>query len=254
MLKNYLSLLLIGSVVLLSGCSQEPPKCSDEETISLVKNMVRKSIIFEDIPDSAVLSYLQIELPRASGFDEKIKKYTCDAKLLAAQSYQVPITYESQLDDQNQHIVSLGGMQNRDLYSVRSAIAKAYLEKKMLDEENKKISLNPKEFEGRFPDDVINHPLLKERFKQVLGNQYNDFIARMDRSFMLTIEGDFIVGTGGMEHQFTINESAFAVDAKTGKVFVVVLKDGKSIGWFGVEDVKHLPKPLQDWYKDHGGQ
>jgi len=65
---------------------------------------------------------LKIEFPRASTFDEKIKKYSCEAKLIAGDIYQLPITYESQLDDKNQHIVSVGGIGRGDLLGVQAGV------------------------------------------------------------------------------------------------------------------------------------
>jgi hypothetical protein len=65
---------------------------------------------------------MKIELPRASAFDEKIKKYSCAAKLIVGGTIQLPITYESQLDDKNQHIVSVGGISRGDLLAVQAGM------------------------------------------------------------------------------------------------------------------------------------
>jgi hypothetical protein len=65
---------------------------------------------------------MKIEFPRASAFDEKIKKYSCEAKLVAGGAYQLPIIYESQLDDKGQHIVSVGGISRGDLLGVKSGL------------------------------------------------------------------------------------------------------------------------------------
>lgn len=65
---------------------------------------------------------LKVDFPRAGAFDEKIKKYSCEAKLIAGDMYQLPITYESQLDDKGQHIVSVGGIGHGDLLGVQSGV------------------------------------------------------------------------------------------------------------------------------------
>lgn len=107
-----------------TACTQEVPKCADDKTLGLVK-----SIIVEKVGVSGTAnrqnakSALKLDYPRASGFDEKIKKYTCEAKL-SADSVDLSVTYESQLDDKNVHLVavSLSGL---DLAALQAALLKA---------------------------------------------------------------------------------------------------------------------------------
>lgn len=114
----------IVACLLVSGCAKEPPKCSDEETFSLIRQIIIEKVGGEKgITGEEIKNNMKIELPRASAFDEKIKKYSCEAKLIAGGTIELPITYESQLDDNNQHIVSVGGISNGDLRSVAYAIA-----------------------------------------------------------------------------------------------------------------------------------
>lgn len=111
--------------VLMAGCTNEPPKCSDEGTFTLVRQILVDQLGGrEGVTDKELQANMKIEFPRASAFDEKIKKYSCEAKLIAGGSVELPITYESQLDDKNQHIVSLGGISRGDLMTLRNAIAK----------------------------------------------------------------------------------------------------------------------------------
>lgn len=110
----------------LAGCSKTPPKCSDEDTVSLVRKIILDQFGgSEGVTEKEILENLKIELPRASSYDEKIKKYSCEAKLVAGNKYQVPITYESQLDDQNQHVVSVSGIALGDKYNLQSAFTEA---------------------------------------------------------------------------------------------------------------------------------
>ncbi len=95
-------------LILFSGCSKEPPKCSDEGTISLVRQIVIKKLAGNiQISNEDARTLLKLEMPRASAYDEKIRKYTCEARLISGDSYQVNINYESQIDDNDQHIVSV---------------------------------------------------------------------------------------------------------------------------------------------------
>ncbi|MDD4930188.1 MAG: hypothetical protein PHP85_13050 [Gallionella sp.] len=109
---------------LLSACSKTPPKCSDDETIDLVRKIIMQqmdsTVIGDDnkLSETEIQENMKIELPRAQAFDEKIRKYSCEAKLVAGGEIQLPITYESQLDDQGQHVVFVGGISMADLFAV----------------------------------------------------------------------------------------------------------------------------------------
>ena len=119
------STVIITTVIasLLGGCGKEPPKCSDDDTFSLVRKIVLNQIGgSEGLTEEEIKENLKFELPRASAFDEKIKKYSCEAKLIAGDMYQLPITYESQLDDKGQHIVFIGGIGRGDLLGVQAGV------------------------------------------------------------------------------------------------------------------------------------
>lgn len=108
----------------IAGCAKEPPKCSDEDTFALIRQIIVDQLGGrEGVTDKELHDNMKIEFPRASAFDEKIKKYSCEAKLIAGGSVELPITYESQLDDKNQHIVSVGGIARGDLVALQFAIA-----------------------------------------------------------------------------------------------------------------------------------
>jgi len=110
----------------IAGCAREPPKCSDEDTITLVRQIIVDQLDnHEGMTDKELQENMRIEFPRASALDEKIKKYSCEAKLIAGGAVELPITYESQLDDKNQHIVSVGGVSRGDLIALQSAITES---------------------------------------------------------------------------------------------------------------------------------
>jgi uncharacterized protein YecT (DUF1311 family) len=115
------------ATTLLFGCGQEAPKCSDVATLSTVKKIIvgmlpdgSPAALFTDQERNEALS---IENPRASGFEEKIKKYTCEAKLVipfkvSELVYSSNITYESQLDDKDSHLVVVKGFTNADVRAI----------------------------------------------------------------------------------------------------------------------------------------
>ena len=100
----------------IAGCAKEPPKCSDEDTLSLIRQIIVEQLELrglKGVSDKELQDNMKIEFPRAIAFDEKIKKYSCEAKLerIAGGALELPpITYESQLDDKNQHLVSVEGI------------------------------------------------------------------------------------------------------------------------------------------------
>lgn len=111
------------AVSVLAACEKEPPKCSDEDTFSLVRKIILDQLGgSEGLSEKEIKDNMRIELPRASAFDEKIKKYSCEAKLIAGEMYQLPISYESQLDDKGQHIVSVAGIRRGDLFGLQAGI------------------------------------------------------------------------------------------------------------------------------------
>lgn len=109
--------------VVLLGCSKSPPKCSDEETLSLVRKLLLEQVGEPSLSDADAKSQLVLDFARASSYDEKIKKLTCEAKLVAGGSYQVPVSYESQLDDKDQQIVSLSRLAPGDLMGIKAGLS-----------------------------------------------------------------------------------------------------------------------------------
>lgn len=113
---------------LMTGCSQEPPVCSDEKTYDLVRGVIIDQLDDQGLSESQLKESLQFEFARATAYDEKIKKYSCTAKLISGKFYQVPITYESQLNDNNEHIISFDGMSPFDWKGIQSGLIKVKLD------------------------------------------------------------------------------------------------------------------------------
>lgn len=124
-MSSKLSTIIISILISsgLAGCGREPPKCSDEETFSLVRKIILDQIGgSEGLSDREVKENMEIDFSRASAFDEKIKRYNCEAKLIVGGAYELPITYESQLDDNSKHIVSVGGIGRGDLLALQQGM------------------------------------------------------------------------------------------------------------------------------------
>ena len=118
------SVAVAALVLVISGCAKSPPKCSDEATFSLVRKIIVDQIGgSEGITEKELSENLKFEFARASAYDEKIKKLSCEAKLVSGGKYELPITYESQLDDSNDHIVLVSGIAMSDLLAVKSGLS-----------------------------------------------------------------------------------------------------------------------------------
>ncbi len=123
-LTVYKNILVLVSIGLISACNQSPPKCSDEATLQLVREIT----FGERYTEKELKDNIVFDLPLATAEDKNIKKISCQAKMIVANAYQLPITYSSQLDDDNQHVVSVGGIARGDAYTL-DATMRATVEK-----------------------------------------------------------------------------------------------------------------------------
>lgn len=134
MFKNSVTVSTIVCSAFLYGCAPEIPKCSDQQTLSLVRKILVGQVgdKYKALTDTELESKLIIEMPSATGIDEKIKKISCDAALRIPRDaqdagFKMNISYESQLDDKNDHLVRVMGMRNVDLiglaYALEASIA-----------------------------------------------------------------------------------------------------------------------------------
>lgn len=107
--KIYAVTMLIVIATFIIGCSKEPPKCGDERTIKLVREMTFDRFDEHKNFSEEFKKTIRIENPLATAFDEKIKKYSCKAEWVQGEgvsAIKTPILYESQLNDKGKHVVS----------------------------------------------------------------------------------------------------------------------------------------------------
>ena len=117
--------------VLLSACKKEPPKCSDKETLTLVRTIILDQVGGAgNLNEKEIEETVKLEHPRASAYDDKIGKYSCEATLVFANAWRLPtIKYES-------HLVMVGGFLRGDLWRMASALQGVKEKKAMEKEEN----------------------------------------------------------------------------------------------------------------------
>lgn len=99
---------LVTCVLLMAGCGKpavtSPPKCSDAETLSKLISSLTIQIDLSEF-DQIPVDSIQVVDTRATAFDENIKKLSCEGTLTMSNQLKLPIRYESQLNDDNKHIV-----------------------------------------------------------------------------------------------------------------------------------------------------
>lgn len=169
-----LAYLPLISLFFLAGCSHQPPMCSDENTLELVGQIfVDKLIELEGLSKKEIADNLKFEFPRASAFDKEIKKFTCEAKLVAGGTYQVPVQYESQLDDKNEHIVATFEMLQGDMLQIKLAIAESIKSKeksgigKQVESQEQSKNVNPI---------VSSQGISKTSIEKLLGGIYDKYM------------------------------------------------------------------------------
>lgn len=125
---SIVGVVVAATTVLLSGCAKEPPKCSDPVTIGLAKDILLEGLPKEirDSPALDLKSRINLELPRATGLDEKIHLYSCEANLKLGAA-NATVNYGSQLDDRGAHLVTVS--KSREIEFLLMALAASETEK-----------------------------------------------------------------------------------------------------------------------------
>lgn len=251
----------------IAGCAKEAPKCSDEQTLNLAKELFAKQLTEfaakltgTQVDPKQAAEKLRFEYPRASNFDEKIKKYACEATLVDSDGRQMAVKYTSQLNDQGEHLVFVPGLSETVgaalMQGIFAAPTAAPQDRTQPAPPAKVVVPDLSKYLGQSPGSIFNEPFLDQQLKALLGNdqaEYDHFMANLTVSSGIEEKGGFYFGEGIAPHLGSIEEAAFAIDKSTGKVFIAVLMEGKTIKWGGVKSDSDLPPPLLTWHKEHGG-
>jgi hypothetical protein len=117
LIKCKISIILTALVAttFLSGCSKEVPKCSDDDTLKMAKQLLANTMTdtwnIQDpnhkIDPKWLVDKIDFKYPVADNLNNDIKKYTCSADVNVANVLEFPLQYTSQLDDINHHLVSI---------------------------------------------------------------------------------------------------------------------------------------------------
>jgi colicin import membrane protein len=103
------------------------PKCSDERTLDLVREIIldhQKNEKIAAAPKTFIANALAFEYPRASKFDSSISKYDCEVKLVVQgdQNLAFNLEYTTQLDDSSQQLVSVSNLTEADINAIASQL------------------------------------------------------------------------------------------------------------------------------------
>lgn len=131
MIITFRANVAILALCLLTGCqylTNSTPTCSDETTLSLVRQILGEMVLDDSvIPANDVLSNrLTFNYPRATKFEENIRKYSCEAQLIVigegSQKHEIEISYSSQVDDTESHLVGVSGISFADAAIIKVAL------------------------------------------------------------------------------------------------------------------------------------
>ena len=119
----------------LAACAKKPPACGDDATLGVVRNIIMEQVNkmtgspdsedakwFNSLTKEEILGNLAFEFPRASAYDDKIAKYSCEAKLKAGTADPIAMNYTSQLDDRGAQIVSIDGFTQGNWRSIAGGL------------------------------------------------------------------------------------------------------------------------------------
>jgi len=109
----------------LGACAQSSPKCGDDVTLSVVKKVIIEQIDgLEKLPAGIAEAGILVSKPIAGAYDEKIKKYSCQASIVSGDAYEIPVQYSAQLDDRGQLRVFVGGLTEGKLFALKLGLIK----------------------------------------------------------------------------------------------------------------------------------
>ena len=103
---------------------------------------------------------------------------------------------------------------------------------------------------GSHASEIFKNLVVQEKFKVLLGSEYDRFQENLSVASRLEFKGNFYFGRGSAAPtQRGIDDSAFAINRETGEVFACVLAN-ETIKCPGVKSQYDLPAPLHDWHKE----
>ncbi|MEQ5818101.1 hypothetical protein [Halomonas sp. SCS19] len=93
---------VIVAATILGGCSQSAPKCSDNETVALVKEITRDGLVSQFGQEVSDSIQLEVDAIRTTDFNDKTGSQQCAAQLTIksqGDTETADITYTSELAD-----------------------------------------------------------------------------------------------------------------------------------------------------------
>jgi hypothetical protein len=128
LVKSFILLIFFTTTI---GCNEiaqvVTPTCSDETTFTLVRQILSDNIVDADhqLSPEELKKRLTFTLPHATKLEENIRKYTCEATLTARSEssvHKMSLVYESQLDDNHNHLVQITNLTNGDVDAMKSIL------------------------------------------------------------------------------------------------------------------------------------
>ena len=214
----YLPLILIFFLV---GCAKEPPQCSDEKTLDVVRQILSEEMNLADPGlQEEVFKNLKFVSPKATDYDKKNKKFSCESTLTSGASYQVPIKYQSQLADDKEHLVAMTRVPYQEISKLKAALLTAMSQKSANNDNNVKNETQSQATSSEVITSILGVP--NTNFDQLLDGVYKKYMRQKEcwiasnenqQNYCMKIDSFDKVTVKGVNRFYAVL-SGTAVDAK----------------------------------------
>ena len=214
----YLPLILIFFLV---GCAKEPPQCSDEKTLDVVRQILSEEMNLADPGlQEEVFKNLKFVSPKATDYDKKNKKFSCESTLTSGASYQVPIKYQSQLADDKEHLVAMTRVPYQEISKLKAALLTAMSQKSANNDNNVKNETQSQATSSEVITSILGVP--NTNFDQLLDGVYKKYMRQKEcwiasnenqQNYCMKIDSFDKVNVKGVNRFYAIL-SGVAVDEK----------------------------------------
>lgn len=167
-----------------------------------------------------VFKNLKFVSPKATDFDKKNKKFSCESTLTSGASYQVPIKYQSQLADDEEHLVAMTRVPYQEISKLKAALLTVMNQKSANNGNGLKNETQSQATNSEVITSILGVP--NPSFEQLLDGVYKKYMRKKDcwiasnenqQNYCMKIDSFDKVTVKGVNRFYAVL-SGTAVDAK----------------------------------------
>ncbi len=102
---------------------------------------------------------------------------------------------------------------------------------------------------GMLPYDLVRSKTWKSKFVAITNGRYKPFVERLSVGSPTVLGSEWITGEGNAPH--SNDEAAFAINAKSGEVYAVILQGGQITAFGFGSSWDNAPQFIQNWVAVH---